>query len=70
MFPFLRAVLVVPVLFALTVSARGAEGDEHFHLGNPSAATTHKDKPDNYLLRKRQFVLSYNNSKGTPNWVS
>ncbi|HNP52996.1 MAG TPA: DNA/RNA non-specific endonuclease, partial [Ferruginibacter sp.] len=26
--------------------------------------------PNNYLMTKQQFALSYNNSKGSPNWVS
>lgn len=39
-------------------------------LGNPSNATATVTTPDNYLLVKPQYVVSYNNSKGTPNWVS
>jgi endonuclease G len=65
-----RAALAAPVLLALAAPARAAEGDEHLFLGNPSGASADRGKPDNYLLRKRQYVLSYNNSKGTPNWVS
>jgi endonuclease G len=36
-------------------------------LGNPSNAGA---DPNNYLLVKPYFVLSYNNETGTPNWVS
>ncbi len=36
-------------------------------LGNPSAAGTNAD---NFLLVKPYFVVSYNNSRGEPNWVS
>ena len=39
-------------------------------LGNPSNAIALVGTPDNYLLVKPQYVVSYNNSKGTPNWVS
>jgi endonuclease G, mitochondrial len=39
-------------------------------LGNPSNATSNINNPDNYLMEKSQFVLSYNNSKHIPNWVS
>jgi endonuclease G len=39
-------------------------------MGNPSGATTEEVAPDNYLMRKPYFALSYNNTKGTPNWVS
>ena len=42
----------------------------HLSLGNPSQATTSIDNPDNYLMIKPQYVLSYNRSNGTPNWVS
>ncbi|BAZ71238.1 DNA/RNA non-specific endonuclease (plasmid) [Fischerella sp. NIES-4106] len=42
----------------------------HLLLGNPSGATASVDNPDNYLMIKPQYALSYNNSKGTPNWVS
>lgn len=42
----------------------------HLLLGNPSQATTSIDNPDNYLMIKPQYVLSYNRSKGTANWVS
>lgn len=39
-------------------------------LGNPSNATTNINTPDNYLLEKPQYVMSYNRSKATSNWVS
>jgi len=39
-------------------------------MGNPSNATTDPAQPDNYLMVKEYFALSYNNAKGTPNWVS
>ncbi|WP_422394109.1 DNA/RNA non-specific endonuclease [Nostoc parmelioides] len=42
----------------------------HLLLGNPSGATPTKLTPDNYLMVKNQYALSYNNSKGTANWVA
>jgi endonuclease G len=42
----------------------------HLLLGNPSDATENPTNPDNYLIIKPQYTLSYNNSKGIPNWVS
>ena len=42
----------------------------HLTLGNPSGATADTSSPDNFLMVKPQYVLSYNNSKGGPNWVS
>jgi len=44
--------------------------DNHLELGNPSNATTSTATPNNYLLSKTQYVLSYNNSKGSANWVA
>jgi endonuclease G len=42
----------------------------HLTLGNPTGATRSFDHMDNFLLVKPQFALSFNNSKGGPNWVS
>ncbi len=39
-------------------------------LGNPSGATADPSNRNNYLMDKGYFVLSYNNARGTPNWVS
>ncbi len=39
-------------------------------LGNPSGAVTSTAYPNNYLMNKTQYSLSYNNSKLTCNWVS
>jgi endonuclease G len=38
-------------------------------LGNPTHAITRISAPNNYLLMKPEYVLSYNNAEGTPNWV-
>ena len=40
----------------------------HLSLGNPSSATT--SDPNNYLMIKPQYALSYSRDKGIPNWVS
>src|SRR5437870_1604822 len=42
----------------------------HLAMGLPSPAKPDASQPDDYLERKAYFGLSYNNSKGTPNWVS
>jgi endonuclease G len=39
-------------------------------LGNPSNASTDPTSRDNYLMVKPYYALSYNDDKGTPNWVS
>lgn len=45
------------------------DGD-HMLLGNPSGAIASYLMPDNYLMIKPQYVLSYNNTKRIPNWTS
>src|SRR5215813_12937808 len=42
----------------------------HLTMGNPSNATPSVTDPNNYLMVKPTYALSYNKDKGTPNWVS
>lgn len=42
----------------------------HLTLGNPSGAVADTGSPDNFLMVKPQYALSYNNAQGGPNWVS
>ena len=42
--------------------------DDNLALGNPSGAST--SNPNNYLLVKSEYVLSYNRGRGIANWVS
>ncbi len=39
-------------------------------LGNPSNATNNTSNADNYLMVNNAYALSYNNGKGTANWVA
>lgn len=39
-------------------------------LGNPSGATYNTTDRNNFLMVKKQFILSYNDEKGGANWVS
>jgi endonuclease G len=50
--------------------AAAAESNVHLMMGNPSGATDDPADADNYLMRKPYFALAYNNTNGTPNWVS
>lgn len=52
------------------VSSRTITSNPNLLLGNPSDGTSDINNKDNYLMVKKQFVLSYNNSKHIPNWVS
>ena len=42
----------------------------HLTMGNPSAAVASIAQPDNYLMEKPEYALSYNREMGRPNWVS
>jgi len=43
---------------------------EHLTMGNPSNAVTNVLVPDNYLMEKPQYSMSYNRDNGESNWVS
>lgn len=45
-------------------------GAVHLTMGNPSAAIYDISFPNNYLLEKEEYVMSYSRDKGTANWVS
>lgn len=44
--------------------------EDNMALGNPSNAKPNLRNCNNYLMVKTDYTLSYNKSKGTPNWVS
>ncbi|HEX6047069.1 MAG TPA: DNA/RNA non-specific endonuclease [Pyrinomonadaceae bacterium] len=60
--------------WTFTVVAAGAPApfpsSVHLAFGNPSNAVADAGQPNNYLMEKPSFSLSYNRDKGTPNWVS
>lgn len=43
---------------------------EHLTMGNPSNAITNVSQPNNYLMEKPQYSMSYSRDNGGPNWVS
>jgi endonuclease G len=52
-------------------AADASTRDDNLALGNPSGAEADATgSPDNYLLTKKQYTLSYNRDQGKPNWVS
>jgi endonuclease G, mitochondrial len=57
---------------SLIVNSSGATRDpnEHLLMGNPSNATTDVANENNYLMKKPEYVLSYNRSRAIPNWTS
>lgn len=48
----------------------GVSGAVHYTMGNPSGAIRDTSLPNNYLLEKEEYVMSYSRDKGTANWVS
>jgi endonuclease G len=42
----------------------------HLTMGNPSNAVASTSQPNNYLMQKPQYSLSYGRDNGGPNWVS
>jgi endonuclease G, mitochondrial len=42
----------------------------HLTMGNPSGAVNSTGQPNNYLMEKPEFALSYDRDLGRPNWVS
>jgi endonuclease G len=75
---FWSLVTLVILLICLPVQAQLAQKEllarslpsVHLLLGNPSKATDNVGNSNNYLMIKSQYVLSYNRSNGTANWVS
>lgn len=54
-----------------TGGTKGSTGDNsHLLMGNPSGAVASTSSPTNYLMNETYYSISYNNAKGTPNWVS
>jgi endonuclease G len=45
-------------------------GGEHLTMGNPSNAVFSVSEPNNYLMEKTQYAMSYSRDNGGPNWVS
>lgn len=44
--------------------------DVHLTMGNPTGATADPGTPNDFLMEKAEFALSYNRDRGAPNWVS
>jgi endonuclease G len=53
-----------------TIVSIASNSNPNLFLGNASHASSSEESKDNYLLVKAFYTLSYNSSKGEPNWVS
>ncbi len=72
-----RLLAVLLILVASTAAQRAPDRDyfdrlpaEHEVLGNPSNAVADINSPNDYLIERAQYVLSYSREKGEPNWVA
>ncbi|MDF2388951.1 DNA/RNA non-specific endonuclease [Nostoc ellipsosporum NOK] len=66
--PFVGVVSLILLLHWQKAPAQSSS--IHLTMGNPSGAVTSTSYPNNYLLSKSQYALSYNNTTRIPNWVS
>jgi len=62
--------LTLALSFGLLVCLSAHASDVDLLMGNPSQASPDPSQKNNFLMNKEFFALSYNNSRGTPNWVS
>lgn len=69
--PTLNRLLITGfLLLQITLVYSQITVSEHLILGLPTAAKTAIRQPDDYLMLKKQYALSYNNSRVGANWVS
>lgn len=70
--PLLTVLLTISLLFfgACKRQIVAPQRSLHLQLGNPTNAKTSADVPDNYLIEKPQYTMSYNRTNVTPNWVA
>ncbi len=55
---------------SIGITVRAAANPQvHLTMGNPSGAVTDVNVPENYLMLKDQYALSYHRDRGTANWV-
>jgi endonuclease G len=62
--------LCISLFFILLLSLLVPGQDDPLVFGNPSGATANESNADNFLLKHDTFVMSYNRSRGTSNWVA
>jgi len=60
-----------PAPSSSSTASATATRDANLALGNPSGAVADAaNYPNNYLLTKTQYTMSYSRDQGKPNWVS
>jgi endonuclease G len=68
--PVTNDTIKAPTDTSIVITPPDSLTEDNMLMGNPSNAAVNVATPDNYLAVKHQYTLSYNSSKGTPNWVS
>ncbi len=58
------------IVFHDVQEAGDAAAVGHLELGNPTAAFSDESLPENYLISREEYALSYHRERGIPNWVS
>src|SRR4051794_6902224 len=66
----LLAVAALAVLAAWSPAVGGADDYPPLAFGTPSKAGDDGTDKTNFLMKKPQFALAYDNSRGAPRWVS
>jgi DNA/RNA endonuclease G (NUC1) len=66
----LLALLLLSTMLLMTIPVSAQPVSRHLALGNPSGAVSDVSRPDNYLIVRDQYALSYHRDQGIPNWVA
>lgn len=64
------AALFCLIILSLHAQVEDVRYSDHLLMGNPNGAVVSESSPSNYLMMKRQYVLSYNRFLGIANWVA
>jgi endonuclease G len=64
------SVLCLAIFVGFSANAIDNDPSLQMQLGNPSGAISDTNFPNNYLIQRTIEAISYNNSRGQPNWAS
>ena len=65
-----RLALPLLALLLIAASSLAEEPNRNVRFGLPSPAKADPKQREDYLIERPQYVLSYNATTRTPNWVS
>jgi endonuclease G len=66
----LTFLVLAAVVFLAGWPAHAQPVSVHLTMGNPSGAVSDVAQPNNYLIVRDQYALSYSRDRGIPNWAS